>query len=256
MQFQTSFPRIRATICVLASLLAMNSTAQASKVLFDTVLGSFEVELFDDDTPITVANFLSYVEDGDYNGTIIHRRSTAGSSGVEVVQGGGFTYDDATHTVDHVPSDGNIANEFLHSNVRGTIALARTGGPGTGSNQWYFNLVDGNSVLDSQEFTVFGQVLDNGMDIVDAIAALTIMDLGSPFNEIPLLNDGANLLAGQPLNDLVFVNSITLIDEPLMAAESPAVANPEPAAVVLATLALLGFLYYARVQTRSAKRLA
>lgn len=154
------------------------------------------VELFDQagpgrtrTTPQTVANFLSYVDDGSYANTIIHR-----SVSNFVVQGGGFRVpttpggQPATIT-----ARSPVVNEPGNTNVRGTIAMAKLGGdPNSATNQWFFNLGDNSENLDAQNggFTAFGRVLGNGMAAVDAMAAVPTFDgrsaYGGAFDELPL----------------------------------------------------------------------
>lgn len=163
--------------------LAMAPAAQATVVEFQTVLGSFSVNLFDETTPATVANFLDYVNNGAYTDSIVHR-SVPGF----VIQGGGFTYD-GTLPLGDVPANAAVANEPELSNVRGTIAMAKIGGqPNSATTQWFISLVDNATDLDDNNggFTVFGIVMDNGMDVVDAIAALDRFNLGAPLGELPL----------------------------------------------------------------------
>lgn len=171
-------------LAALALILAISLPAHATSVIFQTTLGDVEVELFDEETPVTVANFLKYVRDGDYENSFIHR-SVPGF----VVQGGGFNFVD--EAVGSVPTDSTIVNEPGISNVRGTIAMAKVGGnPNSATSQWFFNLADNSSSLDSNNggFTVFGQVVGNGMAVIDAIAALQVWNAGSPFGELPLIN--------------------------------------------------------------------
>jgi len=172
----------RRTLCLepLEGRLLLSSTV----VRFSTVLGDIDVGLFDDEAPQTVANFLQYVQDGDYADTLFHRSVTG-----FVVQGGGFTWPD----FEEVPADPPVVNEFWTSNVRGTIAMAKqAGNPDSATNQWFFNLAD-NTSLDGQNggFTVFGRVLGDGMDVVDAIAAVPTYDLSdvqSAFEDLPLID--------------------------------------------------------------------
>lgn len=164
----------------------------ATTVVMETSLGIIQIELFDDETPLTVANFLNYVTDGDYVNSIVHR-SVPGF----VIQGGGFTYSsDGPYPVSvipviGIPADPPVVNEFNRSNTRGTIAMAKlSGDPNSATSQWFINLSD-NSNLDDEAigaFTVFGQVSASGMGVVDAIAALTIWNGGGPFNTIPLID--------------------------------------------------------------------
>ena len=161
-----------------------SSSAFATNVIMETPFGDVEIELFDEQTPQTVANFLNYVNRGDYTGTFVHR-SVPGF----VVQGGGFTYPDGTPIA--IPSDPPVVNEPGISNLRGTIAMAKLGGdPNSATNQWFFNVEDNSADLDNQNggFTVFGQVVGNGMDVIDTINQLQIWNAGAPFNELPLID--------------------------------------------------------------------
>ena len=162
-------------------------------------LGEFDIRLFNAETPKTVANFLGYVRRGDYNNSIIHR-SVPGF----VVQGGGFRL--KQNSLDAIPSGPMVVNEPGLSNVRGTVAMAKLGGnPNSATNQWFINLSDQNPAnLDNQNggFTVFGEVLGNGMAVADAIAALPVYNAGEVFNELPLRN------AKLTTDNLVLFNSV------------------------------------------------
>lgn len=153
-------------------------------VRFETSMGVIEINLRPDVAPIHVENFLKYVNDGDYNNSFIHR-SIAGF----IVQGGGFTF--INQFFDYVPVDPAIVNEFSLSNVRGTVAMAKVGSdPNSATSQWFINLADNAANLDAQNggFTVFGEVIE-GMDVVDAIAALPIVNFGSPIGSaLPMRN--------------------------------------------------------------------
>lgn len=159
----------------------------ASFELFDTSLGGgvTNVLLFDQEgagAPVSVANFLNYVNDGDYVNSIIHR-----SVPDFIVQGGGFTVEE--FQVEEIPTDPPIVNEFSpeRSNLRGTIAFAKLGGdPDSATSQWFFNLGDNSANLDTQNggFTVFGEVLSEAdLAPVDAIANLPIFDGNGFFNQ-------------------------------------------------------------------------
>ncbi len=156
--------------CLAAAVLALLAApCRAGTVAtFDTALGSFDVQLLDDETPGTVQNFLNYVYDGDYTNSFFHRLAYG-----FVLQGGGFIYDINDDQYYTVPTDPNIPNEFNRSNLRGTIAMAKTEeGPDSATNQFFFNLGDNSANLDHQNggFTVFGYVLGDGMDVVDRLA--------------------------------------------------------------------------------------
>ena len=181
-----------------ASFMAAQS-ANATIVQFQTVMGDFSVNLYDKTTPKTVENFLNYVKSGAYTNTIIHR-SVPGF----VVQGGGFKYPLAD-----AAQNAAVINEPVYANKRGTIAMAKLGGqPNSATNQWFFNLADNSATLDPQNggFTVFGEVTGNGMAIIDAMAALSIFNFGSPLNELPLRNYTAtDSTKGVPRTDKNYV---------------------------------------------------
>ena len=136
--------------------------------------GEFVFELRPDVSPKTTANFLRYVDDRFYDGIAIHRV-------VEdfVVQAGGFTVDDEGELEPVEPRDpveGEAPNGL--SNIRGTVAMALSGGnPDSGTSQWFVNLVDntadGDVDLDIQNFTVFASVSE-GMDVIDDIAQVEV----------------------------------------------------------------------------------
>ena len=200
--------RVGVSLYAFLSLLTIPMLRAATLVDFSTTFGGFEVQLYDDQTPITVSNFLSYVDAGLYNNSIIHR-SIPGF----ILQGGG--YDVSGSQLYTIPPGSPIQNEPGISNVRGTIAMAKLGGdPNSATCQWFFNLADNSSNLDYQNggFTVFGRVLGNGMDVVDAMAAVPTYDatpqLGSAFSNLPLLNPSLTA------NNLVMINSVTVVPEP------------------------------------------
>ncbi len=194
---------VRQTSLYLGLLsLSLSQQSMAQTVTFETVLGSFDVELLDDLVPGTVENFLNYVERGDYDGTFFHR-SVPGF----VIQGGGFYYDAETNTAPEIRADPPITNEFRVSNTRGTVAMAKLGDdPNSATNQWFINLADNSSILNTQNggFTVFGRVLGDGMDVVDEIAALPRFNLGGAFSETPLINFQGSL------SDDVFVRLLSV----------------------------------------------
>lgn len=197
--------------------------SNATVVEFETSLGTFEVNLYDNATPETVTNFLNYVNNGRYTNSVIHRSAPG-----FVVQGGGFTFDMAT-PLDQVPAFPAVVNEPEFANVRGTIAMAKLGGdPNSATSQWFFNLADNTANLDGQNggFTVFGEVVGDGMNIVDAIAALPRFNFGGPTNELPLRNysqaDFDNIV---PIDDahLVMIAGVTISD---LTVDSAAGLNP------------------------------
>lgn len=195
------------TVILGLGLFTGLSTAHATTVQIQTVMGDFEVNLFDKHTPKTVENFLAYVNANAYTDSIMHR-SVPGF----VVQGGGFKYDGQLPPVE-IPRNPAVVNEPLFSNVRGTIAMAKIGNdPNSATNQWFINLADNSQNLDRQNggFTVFGQVVGNGMAIVDAMAALNRFNLGGAFTEMPLRNFSTDDVVDE--DHLVLVTGIVVLD--------------------------------------------
>lgn len=206
---------------VLAVVTVGAATASASVVRFTTVMGNFDVELFDQAKPLTVANFRAYQSAGDWTDTMIHR-SVPGF----VIQGGGFRFNNTAQVepanyplvVQRPP----VLNEPGLSNVRGTISMAKIGGmPNSATSQWFFNLFDNGGpgmTLDTLEsgYTVFGRVIGNGMTVVDAIAALPRFQFNSPWNEAPMRDyTVAEFNAFVPVDgtNVVRINNITVIPD-------------------------------------------
>ena len=106
-----------AALITVMGILPKNS--DATIVEFQTVMGTFEVNLYDNATPATVANFLTYLNSGAYTNAVYHR-SVPGF----VVQGGGFAYNGAL-PLDVIPANPSVSNEPVYSNVRGTISMAK-----------------------------------------------------------------------------------------------------------------------------------
>lgn len=205
------------TLLAALGLLSISSVSYATTVQIQTVLGDFEVNLYDKKTPETVKNFLSYVNSGAYTDTVIHR-----SNSKFIIQGGGFKYTGTPSVrppLAAISSRAPVINEPVLSNVRGTIAMAKIGSnPNSATNQWFINLTDNSANLDSQNsgFTVFGQVTGNGMAIVEAIAALknysptNSADLGN-FPELPLRGYNSGTISIDEKH-LVVVTGIVVIN--------------------------------------------
>ena len=205
-------PLVAVILCALGPLAgAAPARAQSagSAVRFRTSLGDVDVQLRPDAAPRTVANFLNYVNRGAYNGSFIHRVTTLADTGIAVAQGGGFTFTNA-NGVGMIPTDPPVPNEPNLPNARGTLALAKSNDPNSGTDQWYFNDAD-NFALDDPAnnggYTVFGQIVgDAGLAVLDAIAAVPTYHFDSPFNQIPLVNyQGANVTT----DNLVTVFSVS-----------------------------------------------
>jgi peptidyl-prolyl cis-trans isomerase A (cyclophilin A) len=212
-----------ASVLILTSIVPI--TSQATVVEIQTSLGNFEVNLYDNGTPNTVTNFLDYVNNGAYTNAIVHRAVPA-----FVIQGGGFFYDASGAIVD-IPANPAVVNEPTYSNLRGKIAMAKLGGdPDSATNQWFINLVDNSVVLDPQNggFTVFGEVVGNGMDVVDAIAALPVYSFAAPLGELPLRNYSDTDFANNVIPDdtqLLMISAVIVTDT---TADSAAGLNPTP----------------------------
>ncbi len=135
-------------------------------VLLITNFGKITIDLYADEAPVTVENFLAYVDDGFYDGTIIHRVIPG-----FVIQGGGFT-----KTMHQKPTKPPIANEAANGlkNVRGSLSMARTQDINSATSQFFVSLQD-NTILDhgTRDFgyAVFAKVSE-GIDVVDRIASV------------------------------------------------------------------------------------
>src|ERR1700732_2198041 len=135
-------------------------------IRFETTLGDFTIELFDKEAPQSVANFLRYVDDGFFDGTIFHRIVPG-----FVIQGGGFTEDMAQKKTE-APVKNEADNGLKNS--RGTLSMARTNDINSATSQFFVNLKD-NDFLDHSRgnfgYAGFARVTE-GMDVVDKIAAV------------------------------------------------------------------------------------
>ena len=154
-------------------------------VVMDTSMGKITIELDKEKAPITVENFLKYVDAGFYDNLIFHRV-------IEnfMIQGGGFN----TKMEEKKEGQrGGIKNESGNglSNVKGTIAMARTSDPNSAQNQFYINVQDNNSNpnLDRGRYAVFGKVID-GMDVVEKIKKVRTTTRtgadGHPYDDVPV----------------------------------------------------------------------
>ncbi len=135
-------------------------------IRFETTLGSFTVELFGDKAPVSAENFLKYVDEGFFDGTVFHRIVPG-----FVIQGGGFS-EDMSQKKNH-PSIKNEADNGV-KNTRGTLSMARTNDINSATSQFFVNLKD-NDFLDNSRgnfgYAVFGKVVA-GTDVVDKIKAV------------------------------------------------------------------------------------
>ena len=198
---------------LLLGLSALSAGARATVVEFQTSLGDFKVNLFDQHTPKTVNNFLDYVNSAAYKSSVVHRSAPG-----FVIQGGGFGYD-GQWPLTVIDQAAAVDNEPRLSNVRGTLAMAKLNGdPDSATNQWFVNLADNSANLDRQNggFTVFGQVMDDGMTVVDQMAALPRFAQPGGFTAMPLANysqtDAGNGVEPGSTN-LVILYDIQVLDD-------------------------------------------
>lgn len=167
-----------------AALILMTSqvaAAESPRVELKTSLGSIVLELYPDKAPKSVANFLQYVNDGFYDGTVVHRVIDG-----FMIQGGGFTPDfDQKETRE--PIENEAANGL--QNTIGTIAMARTGDPHSATAQFFINVADNDFLNHTAPtpqgwgYAVFGKVVE-GMDVVDRIRQVSTEQRG-PFEGVP-----------------------------------------------------------------------
>ncbi len=177
---------------LVSLMLPYTASAESNtKVVIETSQGKIVAQLLPDKAPVSVKNFLAYVADGAYNGTIFHRVIPT-----FMIQGGGFT-----QNMKKKPNKAPIKNEATNglSNLQGTLAMARTGVVDSATNQFFINVVD-NKFLDyknpnSYGYAVFGKVVE-GMDVVDKIKNVPTTTKGS-FQNVPV--------------EPVIINSISVI---------------------------------------------
>jgi peptidyl-prolyl cis-trans isomerase A (cyclophilin A) len=170
----------RILLFLFALCLSPALWAASPQVELRTSLGSITVELYPDRAPVTVRNFLQYVEQGFYNGTIFHRVIDG-----FMIQGGGFTPDlNAKTTRPPIP----IESRNGLRNDAGTIAMARTGDPDSATAQFFINLVDNDFLnypgRDGHGYTVFGKVV-KGMEVVEKIGRIPTQ-ARPPHEKIPV----------------------------------------------------------------------
>ena len=185
-------------------------------VQMSTTQGEIIVELYRSKAPLTVANFLNYVDTNRYDNSFFHRLVKD-----FVIQGGGYFVETVNNqsTIKVIPNFGTVVNEFGESNKRGTIAMAKVeGDPDSATSEWFFNLEDNSGNLDQQNggFTVFGKVFDSSLSVLnDQLNGLrsrpTIsLNLGNgiEFSNLPII---ADLGERQSVNlgDLVLLPSVS-----------------------------------------------
>jgi cyclophilin family peptidyl-prolyl cis-trans isomerase len=167
--------------CLAVLLAAAPASAQNAIVVIETSVGSITAELYQDEAPLSVENFLAYADSGFYEGTVFHRVIKG-----FMVQGGGLTQEMVRKETN--PPIKNEATNGL-GNERGTLAMARTGAVDSATAQFFINTVN-NRALNHRSteqaaygYAVFGKVID-GMDVVDQIEN-TETGTSGPFPDVP-----------------------------------------------------------------------
>lgn len=174
-----------------------------------------DMALFSKRTPATRANFLKYVADGDYRNSFIHRAVSG-----FVIQGGGFRI--AGNSIDSVPIDPPVVNEFGVSNTLGTISMAKSGGdPNSATSQWFVSLGTNSDNLDNQNggFTVFGRITQGTMPFASAFGDSSLFPtydysllFGAPFGELPLFY--THQYGNPQLEELILFTSVQSVPMP------------------------------------------
>lgn len=246
--------RMMTCCCALVTLSVASQPVYATTVRMEITsgginIGNIDIQLFDEEAPVTVANFLRYAGRGDYNGSVFHRSLTptgplqpldviqAGSYQRFDLGGGGFFYASVT-------TDAPVVNEFssLRPNERGTVAMARLGSTNindrqaneaalqTATSGWFINVIN-NPVLDDlvtpNYFAVFGRVLDPGMDIVDTVGSVqTYPPAGECPRQFPPPSCAIRFFDGTASSDALFFSDFPLVNYTYTTSVSPPV---EPA---------------------------
>ncbi len=195
--------RSRGLVMGVSLLMAASAVSMAEAntlVRITSTYGDFTLELFDEQTPNTVNNFLGYVDRGDFDMTVVHR-----SVSDFVIQMGAYNWlgdcvndapqpgvnCSATYTEQQDP----VINEPVVSNTEGTIAMAKLGGdPNSATSQWFINLGDNSENLDEQNggFTAFGRVLGEGLSVANEINELPVQNVGGAATDMPLRNNSSS----------------------------------------------------------------
>lgn len=219
----------------LSQYFADPATTNGTVVTFNTSQGSFNVTLFDADAPQTVTNFLDYVQSGAYNDDVFNRManlnpSSPNNAPYQVLQGGGYTanldpYNNVTafNSVTTFQPIASEANDALHPNKVGTLAMALGNGANGATSQFFFNLTDNSQAL-GNGYTVFGAVTDStGLTALQNFANnYTPNDVSTAvgnddFSLMPLVNGftpASNFPTGATAADLAIINSVTVAQPP------------------------------------------
>jgi peptidyl-prolyl cis-trans isomerase A (cyclophilin A) len=200
-------------------------TITGTTIQIQTPLGNIPLMLFDSQTPQTVANFEHYITSGEYANVLVHR-SIPGF----VIQGGGYTANG-----NHIVTAGPVQGEPGVSNTTGTITMALSSGPNSGTSEWFINLANNNGsgttpnlddTSDGGPFSAFGTVIYNGMSVVNAIAALPVgnaQGFNSAWTDLPV----KSIAAGLTPSNMMVTNTVNVAPLTFSAtSDNPSLVNP------------------------------
>lgn len=209
------------------------------QLVYGSTTGTFNMEMLPSAAPVSVSNFLDYVNAGSYTNTLIHRSDQT----LGVIQGGGYVV--SPPNINHVATNSPIQLEYNLPNIRGTVSMARTSALNSATSEWFVNTVDNTTNLGQSNgggYAVFARVTGTGMSVVDNVAALQVYDasgsLGSAFGQMPL--SGYSGTGSLTLSNTVLVTSAKAVPVfPAQAGGSSVVSfggsnsNPETIAATL-----------------------
>jgi cyclophilin family peptidyl-prolyl cis-trans isomerase len=165
---------------IFTFLFSLNAIGKSPVVIMETNMGSIEIELNEEKAPLTVKNFLRYVDEKFYNGLIFHRVINS-----FMIQGGGFN-EKLEEKKNHAPIKNEATNGL--KNLTGTIAMARTSDPNSATSQFFINVNDNTSLdypsPDGHGYAVFGKVV-SGMHVVNRIKMVKMGQLGG-YSDVPM----------------------------------------------------------------------
>jgi cyclophilin family peptidyl-prolyl cis-trans isomerase len=223
----------------------VSTTGLTSTARLATAVGVINVKL-GGNVPKTIANFMTYANDGDWDGTFFQRSEhQPPKTNSFVIQGGGFSVSNADQ-IDSVVQHPAVVHEAGASNVRGTIAMARGTDPNSATNQWFFNTKDNKSLNTANGgYTVFGKVADSAslkvMDLINSddntnypskrhtgirVVNASNGDPSSPFSELPVRNYAGGSI--DPQSNLIVVSRIAILDAVLPSVKAGHVASHDP----------------------------
>lgn len=185
------------------SFQAKNDKGSNPRARFYFNIGAIDLVLYRGQVKTTVDNFTRYIDEGLYNGTVIHRSETIASANIGVIQGGGYTSTNAADRIFNyaaIPLQSGVSGL---TNIRGTIAMARTTDPNSATSEFFFNTTDNSGgpglgldagTAGQDGYAVFGYVLNNnGLGVMQAINDLPVAASGS-FNRVPQFDGGTVIL--------------------------------------------------------------